>query len=62
MHAEPFSVKRLISNVLDESVRRARVIFVVVITEREVAEFHIALPDGVVPSPALSGLWQHILF
>ena len=44
VHAELVGIERLVGNVGDELVGVARVVFVVVIAEREIAEVHALLP------------------
>ena len=56
MHAELFGIERLVGDVLDEGVGGTGVVLVVIVAEREVAEFHGLLPRGAVPLPALSDL------
>ena len=45
MHADRLAVERLGRDVGDELIRRARVIVVVVVAQREIAEVHQSLPD-----------------
>ena len=44
MHAELIGIERLRGDVGDEGVGVARIVFVVVVAESEIAEFHNALP------------------
>jgi len=44
MHADLFGVKRLGGDVGDELVGRAGIVFVMVVAQREIAEFHLTLP------------------
>jgi hypothetical protein len=44
MHAEPIGVQRFFRYVGDELVRRPRVVFVVIVAQGEVAEFHHTPP------------------
>src|SRR5262249_16142251 len=46
VHAEPVGVQGLLRDVGDELVRRPRVVFVVIIAQGEVAEFHNIPPSG----------------
>src|SRR5712671_8044235 len=45
MHAEAVGVERLVGDVGHELVGAARIVFVVVVAQREVAEFHAVLPS-----------------
>jgi hypothetical protein len=44
MHADLFGVKRFGSDVGDELVGRAPIVFVMVVAQREIAEIHLTLP------------------
>ena len=46
MHAELVGIERLGGDVGDELVRGARIIFVVIIAQRKVAEIHVSLPGS----------------
>ena len=49
VHAELVGIERLVGDVGDELVGVTRVVFVVVIAEREVAEVHVLLPCWLLP-------------
>jgi len=55
MHADLLGVKRLGGDVGDELVRAARVVFVMVVAQGEITEFH-----GVLPVPAPAGTAAHV--
>ena len=51
MHAEFVGVQRLGGNVGDELVRRARIVLVVIVAQREVTKIHVSLPGGSLARP-----------
>src|SRR5271155_3320535 len=54
MHAESVGIKRLGGDVGDELVRITRVVFVVIVAQREIAEFHRNLPPLCICQPLLA--------
>ena len=57
MHAELVGVKRLGGDVGDELVGVARVVFVVIVAQREIAEFHGASPPVLGGRSAAALVW-----
>jgi hypothetical protein len=41
VHADPVGLQGFLGNIADELVRRARIVLLVIVADREVAEFHV---------------------